>query len=367
MIDFFKRLFGIQPPASGATAKERLRLVLLSDHLSLAPDVVDSLKRDLLEVISRYVEIDESHADVTFEHRDREIAMLASVPIRAVLGRTLPPPARPAAPAPSNLAPVLVEAPAVAVAPAEPAVASATPASCPNRWNLKRNRRRRRPSSSRSPRSPWSPSPQPRLRRSSRPSSRRCNRPRNRARVRRAAGGAAKGRRRRSSRAAADDSLAVLAALPPLRCKALRRASPKFGRRGASLVPVVQLGPRRGGRRDLGPRRPRDPLRRVAQSGSARPSGEASDVRRRRPRLDGRLRRARLYEAPAVCARALRRELHPARVRDARRAQRARRRALDLARAARNVPALGAGEADPRDRRRDAAGAESGRSSRATS
>jgi cell division topological specificity factor len=132
MIDFFKRIFGIQPPASGATAKERLRLVLLSDHLSLAPDVIESLKRDLLEVISRYVEIDESHADVTFEHRDREIAMLASVPIRAVLGRTLPPPARPAAPAPSNGAPVLVEAPpAVAVAPAEPAVASAAPEELP--------------------------------------------------------------------------------------------------------------------------------------------------------------------------------------------------------------------------------------------
>ena len=79
MIDFFKKLFGSQP--SGATAKERLRLVLLSDHLSLAPDVIDALKRDLLEVIARYVEFDEQHAEVTFEHRDREIAMLASVPI----------------------------------------------------------------------------------------------------------------------------------------------------------------------------------------------------------------------------------------------------------------------------------------------
>ena len=57
MFDFFRSLFG-PPPPSGATAKERLRLVLLSDHLSLAPDVVEALKRDLLEVISRYVEID---------------------------------------------------------------------------------------------------------------------------------------------------------------------------------------------------------------------------------------------------------------------------------------------------------------------
>jgi cell division topological specificity factor len=89
MLDFFKQLFKPTQP-SGETAKERLRLVLLSDHLSLAPDVVESLKRDLLEVISRYVEIDPNHADVTFEQRDRELAMLASVPITGIRDRQRP-------------------------------------------------------------------------------------------------------------------------------------------------------------------------------------------------------------------------------------------------------------------------------------
>ena len=89
MFDFFRSLFKPVPP-SGETAKERLKLVLLSDHLSLAPDVVESLKRDLMEVISRYVEIDSAHADVTFEHREREIAMLASIPITGVRDRKAP-------------------------------------------------------------------------------------------------------------------------------------------------------------------------------------------------------------------------------------------------------------------------------------
>jgi len=89
VLDFLKSLFKPVVP-SGETAKERLRLVLLSDHLSLAPDVIDSLKRDLMEVISRYVEIDSEHADVTFEHRDREIAMLASIPITGVRERKAP-------------------------------------------------------------------------------------------------------------------------------------------------------------------------------------------------------------------------------------------------------------------------------------
>jgi len=114
MFDFFKSLFK-PPAASGETAKERLRLVLLSDHLSLAPDVVDSLKRDLMEVISRYVEIDSANADVTFEHREREIAMLANIPITGVRERKAP-----VAPsAPPIVAPAVAPEP-VAVAVAEP-------------------------------------------------------------------------------------------------------------------------------------------------------------------------------------------------------------------------------------------------------
>jgi len=82
MFEFFKSFF--KPHGSSATAKERLRLVLLSDHLALAPDVVAALKADLLEVISRYVEFDPDQAEVSFEQREHEVAMLASVPILAV-------------------------------------------------------------------------------------------------------------------------------------------------------------------------------------------------------------------------------------------------------------------------------------------
>lgn len=87
MFDFLKALLRPAPPSS-SMAKERLRLVLLSDQLSLAPDVVEALKKDLLAVISRYVTIDSAHADVTFEHRDKEVAMLANIPITGVRGRT---------------------------------------------------------------------------------------------------------------------------------------------------------------------------------------------------------------------------------------------------------------------------------------
>ncbi|MDQ6930411.1 MAG: cell division topological specificity factor MinE [Candidatus Eremiobacteraeota bacterium] len=79
MIDLFNKLFGRQ--TSSSTAKERLRLVLLSDHLSLAPELVDKLKAELIEVLSRYVEVDQTKIEVNFEQQERAIAMMANVPI----------------------------------------------------------------------------------------------------------------------------------------------------------------------------------------------------------------------------------------------------------------------------------------------
>ena len=120
MLEFFKRIFNPQP--SSVTARERLRLVLLSDHLALAPDVVESLKADLIAVISKYVDVDADHCDVTFEQQESVVAMLANIPI---LG--MKPVAR--APRPAPEPPPLTDPSPVSAATAKP-----------------RRRRRRRPS-----------------------------------------------------------------------------------------------------------------------------------------------------------------------------------------------------------------------------
>jgi cell division topological specificity factor len=56
----------------------------MSDHLSLAPEMIESMKRDLVDVISRYVEVDREKIDVHFEHEDHGLAMLANIPITGV-------------------------------------------------------------------------------------------------------------------------------------------------------------------------------------------------------------------------------------------------------------------------------------------
>lgn len=99
MMDWVKRFFGTS--GSSTAAKERLRLVLMTDHLALAPDIIEQMKRDLVDVISRYVEVDREKVEVNFEREDRALAMLANIPIKSVnrpVAATAPIPEAPAAP-----------------------------------------------------------------------------------------------------------------------------------------------------------------------------------------------------------------------------------------------------------------------------
>ena len=90
MIDFISRFFR-REEASKNLAKERLRLILMSDRVSLAPDVFDSMKSEMLSVVRRYLDIDESGLDVHFENAERQFMLLANIPVVKV--KPVPPPA----------------------------------------------------------------------------------------------------------------------------------------------------------------------------------------------------------------------------------------------------------------------------------
>ena len=134
MIDWMKKLFGQTP--SSSTAKERLRLVLMTDHLALAPDIIENMKRDLVDVISRYVEVDRDKVEVNFEREDKALAMLANIPITAV-NRPSPPPEPPKEELAAPVAAVVEEPEAE-----EPAPASTHAGPPPRR------RRRKKPAAS---------------------------------------------------------------------------------------------------------------------------------------------------------------------------------------------------------------------------
>ena len=82
MFQLLQRLLGrTESDYSKNVAKERLRLVLVQDRCSISPHILQSLKEDLIDVISDYMEIDEDGLDVDFCNEDKSLALVANIPI----------------------------------------------------------------------------------------------------------------------------------------------------------------------------------------------------------------------------------------------------------------------------------------------
>ncbi|MGE5580031.1 MAG: cell division topological specificity factor MinE [Bacillota bacterium] len=65
-------------------AKDRLRVVLVQDRLSLAPALMESMKDDVILAISKYVEIDTGGIEFVWKDLDRRRALVASIPVVAL-------------------------------------------------------------------------------------------------------------------------------------------------------------------------------------------------------------------------------------------------------------------------------------------
>ena len=82
LLELLQRLLGKDDAVqSKNVARERLRLVLVQDRCSIAPHIMESLKEDLIKVISKYMEIDETGLEVTFSDEDNSLALMANIPI----------------------------------------------------------------------------------------------------------------------------------------------------------------------------------------------------------------------------------------------------------------------------------------------
>jgi cell division topological specificity factor len=74
-------MLGKENASSKNVAKERLRLVLVHDRASISPYMLNKLKEDLIKVISNYMEIDESTLEVNLSQDDKEVALVANIPV----------------------------------------------------------------------------------------------------------------------------------------------------------------------------------------------------------------------------------------------------------------------------------------------
>lgn len=82
IMEFINRIFKKNGNnGTGEEAKERLKLVLISDRATVAPHVMESLKEELIQVISRYMTIDTSMMEMGLERKGKEVALAANIPV----------------------------------------------------------------------------------------------------------------------------------------------------------------------------------------------------------------------------------------------------------------------------------------------
>ncbi len=84
ILDLIDRLFNRGSRQTGEDAKRRLRLVIANDRSGLSPEMMEAMRRDIVEVVSRYVEIDPAEMEFSLESDQRMTALIANLPVRRV-------------------------------------------------------------------------------------------------------------------------------------------------------------------------------------------------------------------------------------------------------------------------------------------
>lgn len=89
IIKFFKKAKKSEekPANSKSAAKERLHLVLMQDRANVSADFLELMKQEIIDVIKKYIEIDEKEIDVRLTNKENEDgtngapALYANIPI----------------------------------------------------------------------------------------------------------------------------------------------------------------------------------------------------------------------------------------------------------------------------------------------
>lgn len=89
---FFKKLGKSEKEKNGSkdAAKERLHLVLMQDRANVSADFLDLMKQEIIDVIKKYIDVDESEIDVRLTNKTNDDgttgapALYANIPIISI-------------------------------------------------------------------------------------------------------------------------------------------------------------------------------------------------------------------------------------------------------------------------------------------
>ena len=79
-MSWLSRLFS-STEKSGSVAKSRLQMVLTHDRSDISPGLIEEIKDDIIEVITRHLAIDPENVVVHLTSNQRESRLVAEIPI----------------------------------------------------------------------------------------------------------------------------------------------------------------------------------------------------------------------------------------------------------------------------------------------
>jgi cell division topological specificity factor len=79
---FLNNLFKPKVTPSRQTAKERLQFVLVHDRAQISPQLLQTLKDEIIAVISRHVAIEQDAVEITLTQNRHQSRLQADIPLQ---------------------------------------------------------------------------------------------------------------------------------------------------------------------------------------------------------------------------------------------------------------------------------------------
>ena len=83
-MEFLRKLFGGRSKSSAKEAKGRLISVLIHDRTDISPQLLENLRVEMISLLKKYMEIDESNIEINLDHGSGSVALVANVPVLRV-------------------------------------------------------------------------------------------------------------------------------------------------------------------------------------------------------------------------------------------------------------------------------------------
>ena len=81
VLGFFRQTEQEETEASKDTACNRLRVVLMQDRTNLTPELMERMRKEMVELLSKYVEMDKEALELNLEQDGDQVALLLSIPV----------------------------------------------------------------------------------------------------------------------------------------------------------------------------------------------------------------------------------------------------------------------------------------------